>query len=97
MGKQHLTDAGVRRLPVPEKGSKITLDDGVLGFGIRVTANDARSYILRYVVRGSGRERVYTIGGADTWRTADARAKARELRREIEDGGRSPGRDRGRA
>ena len=56
------------------------------GFGIRVTANDARSYVLRYVVRGSGRERVYTIGSAGTWRCTDARDKACELRREIEDG-----------
>jgi integrase len=83
--KLHLTDAAVRRLPMPEKGSKITLDDEVLGFGIRVTTNDARSYILRYTTR-AGRERTYTIGDATVWRTTDARGKARELRREIEDG-----------
>src|SRR5262249_57003988 len=76
----------VRRLPMPEKGGKITLDDEVLGFGIRVTTNDARSYILRYTTR-AGRERTYTIGDATVWRTTDARDKARELRREIEDGG----------
>jgi integrase len=86
MAKQHLTDAVVRRLPVPKKGSRITLDDGVLGFGIRITANDARSYVLRYTTR-AGRERTHTIGSADAWRTTDARDKARELRREIEDGG----------
>jgi integrase len=81
-----LTDAKVRRLAVPEKGSKITLDDEVLGFGIRVTANGARRYVLRYTTR-AGRERTYTIGDATVWRTTDAREKARELRREIEDGG----------
>ena len=84
--RHRLTDAIVRRLPIPERGKTITVDADVPGFGARVTANGARSYVLRYTTR-AGRERVYTIGSADTWRTADARIKARELRREIEDGG----------
>jgi len=42
--------------------------------------------VLRYTTR-AGRERTYTIGDATIWRTTDARDKARELRREIEDGG----------
>jgi integrase len=85
--KRHFTDAIVRRLPVPAQGKRITIDDGVPGFGVRITANGARSYVLRYVVRGSGRERIYTIGDATVWRTTQARDKARELRREVEDGG----------
>jgi integrase len=85
--RQRLTDASVRRLPAPKQGKRITPDNEVPGFGIRVTANDARSYVLRYVVRGSGRERTYTIGDATIWRCTAARDKARELRREIEDGG----------
>ena len=84
--KRHLTDAIVRKLPVPDTGKRITLDDEVVGFGARVTANAARSYVLRYTTR-AGRERTYTIGNAETWPTTAARAKARELRREIEDGG----------
>jgi integrase len=83
---QHLTDAIVKRLPVPATGKRITPDDDVPGFGIRVTAGGSRSYILRYVTRG-GRERTYTLGSAATWRCAWARDKARELRRLIEDGG----------
>jgi integrase len=38
-------------------------------------------------VRGSGRERTYTIGQFPDWTTTAARAKARELRRDIDDGG----------
>src|SRR6516165_1335973 len=84
--RQRLTDAIVRRLPTPKQGKRITLDSEVVGFGARVTANGSRSYVLRYTTR-AGRERTYTIGDATVWRTTDARDKARELRREIEDGG----------
>jgi integrase len=87
VGRQRLTDTIVRRLPPPLKGKQITPDSEVPGFGIRVTANGARSYVLRYTTRAAGRERTYTIGDATVWRTTDAREKARELRREVEDGG----------
>jgi integrase len=83
--KRHLTDAIVKRLPAPAKGKEITLDDEVTGFGVRVTAAGARSYVLRYTTR-AGRERVLTIGDATVRRCTDARAKARDLRRDIEDG-----------
>src|SRR5262245_15127285 len=81
-----LTDAIVLRLPTPKQGKAITVDADVPGFGIRVTANGARSYVLRYTTR-AGRERTYTIGDATVWRTTQARDKARELRREVDDGG----------
>jgi len=84
--RKRLTDAIVRRLPTPERGKHITPDSEVVGFGARVTANGARSYVLRYTTR-AGRERTYTIGDATVWRATDARTKARELRREVEDGG----------
>jgi integrase len=84
--RKRLTDAIVRRLPLPQQGKHITIDADVPGFGARVTANGARSYVLRYTTR-AGRERTYTIGDATVWRCTDARDKARELRREIEDGG----------
>src|SRR5262245_10381309 len=82
----HLTDAAIKRLPLPAKASKITYDDDVSGFGVRVTAGGARSFILNYVTR-AGRERRYTIGSAEYWQTTAARQKARELKRLIEDGG----------
>jgi integrase len=82
----HLTDATIKRLPAPKKGNKITYDVGVPGFGCRVTAAGTRSFILNYTTRG-GRERRHTIGQFPDWSTTAARARARELRRLIDDGG----------
>src|SRR5882757_2241573 len=67
MAHTHLTDAVVNRLPTPERGKHITIDDEVTGFGVRVTAAGARSYIIRYTTR-AGRERTFAIGDASIWR-----------------------------
>ena len=45
---QKLTDAIVKALAVPPSGEKITYDEAVKGFGIRVTAAGARSFVLNY-------------------------------------------------
>jgi integrase len=86
ISRQRLTDAIVKRLPPPKAGKRITPDTDVAGFGIRITAAGARSYVLRYTTR-AGRERTFTIGDAAVWPCTAARDKARELRRQIEDGG----------
>ena len=82
---QHLTDATIRRLPVPPRGNKITYDD-VPGFGVRVTASGARSFVLNYLTKG-GRERRITIGSCGDWSTSDARREARRLRQLVDQGG----------
>jgi hypothetical protein len=87
-----LTDATVKRLALPAKASKIIFDDQVKGFGVRITANGARSYVLRYRTRGSGINRTYTIGRTTTWRTTEARAEARRLK-QLVDQGQDPMRD----
>ena len=79
--------ASVKQLPAPETGSKIYYDDDVPGFGCRVTAAGARAFVLRYRVRGTGRERSYTIGDCADWSLGQARKRARVLRREIDQGG----------
>jgi integrase len=84
---QHLTDATIKRLPLPERASKIHPDGDVPGFGVRVTANGAKSYVLRYRVRGSGRERTYTIGSATDWQATAARRRAKDLRVQVDQGG----------
>jgi integrase len=84
--KRHLTDAIVRKLATPNTKKVITPDDEVAGFGCRITDNGARSYVLRYTTK-AGRERTYTIGDASVWRCTAARDRARDLRRQIEDGG----------
>ena len=81
-----LTDAVIKRLAVPAKGNKITFDAALPGFGARVTAAGARSFVLNYSTKG-GRERRITIGAVGNWTVGAARIKARELKRLIDDGG----------
>ena len=81
-----LTDAGVKRLPSPEKGSRVTYDTIVKGFGANVTAAGHRSFVLNYHTK-AGRERRITLGEVGNWTVGAARIKARELKRQIEDGG----------
>jgi integrase len=83
----HLTEAVIKRLPRPKQGNRIIYDDVVAGFGCRVTAAGTKAYVLNYTVKGSARERRLTIGSFRTWSTTAARARARELRREIDNGG----------
>jgi integrase len=82
---QHLTDGVVKSLPPPEAGNRITYDDDVKGFGIRVTAAGARAFVLNYRTR-SGRERRYTIGSYPDWKTTAARGEAAELKKRVDRG-----------
>jgi integrase len=82
---QKLTDSIVKALPTPEAGNRIHYDKEVKGFGCRVTAGGARSFILNYRTRG-GRERRFTIGKASEWRASAARAEAVELKKRIDRG-----------
>lgn len=82
---QKLTDAIVKALPAPAKGNRIHYDAELKGFGCRVTASGARSFILNYRTR-NGRERRYTIGEFPAWRTAAARIEAAEWKRRIRNG-----------
>jgi integrase len=79
-----LTDAICRKLTPPAKGNQIYYDGH--GFGLRVTAAGARSFILSYRTR-DGRARRLTIGDLGAWTVATARAEAAELRRQIDQGG----------
>jgi len=84
---QKLTDRLVRALERPPAGNKIYYDTEIAGFGLRITANDARSFILNYHRRSDGRERRYTVGGHPAWSVAAARERAAELRRHVDAGG----------
>ena len=83
---QKLTDAIIKGLPEPETGEKITYDTQVKGFGVRVTAKGARSFILNYRTK-QGRERRYTIGSFGDWTTGPARTEASELQKQVDRGG----------
>ena len=82
----HLTDPVIRTLPRPDKGNRIAYDDIVKGFGCRVTAAGARSFVLNYLTKG-GRERRITIGSCSDWSTTDARREAKRLRHLVDQGG----------
>jgi integrase len=84
-----LTDNLLRQLPTPERGNRITYDDAVKGFGVRVTAAGGRAFILNYRRKLDGRERRYTIGSFPDWGTTAAREEAKRLKRAI-DGGADP-------
>ena len=83
---QHLTDAIIKRLPAPAHDNRVYYDSDQPGFGVRVTAKGHRSFVLNYTVRGTGRERRYTIGAFPNWSTVGARNEARRLRRLIDNG-----------
>src|SRR5258707_15300481 len=77
--RHRLTDQVVRQLPPPVKGNRIAYDSDVPGFGLRVTAAGARSWILNYRRRADGVERRYTIGSWPPWAGAAARGEAERV------------------
>jgi integrase len=88
-----LNEDAIRALPPPPKGNRITYFPGATlqgtktpgGFGVRVTANGARSFVLSYRTRRH-EERRMTIGQWPTWSVLAAVKEARELRRAIDRG-----------
>lgn len=79
---ERISDKLVKALVAPATGNRITYDGEVKGFGVRVTAAGARSFVLNY--RAGGRERRLTIGQYPTWSVTAARAEAQTLRRKID-------------
>ena len=94
-----LSEETVKRLPVPDKGNRVTYFTGALiqgskaprGFGVRVTAAGARAFILNY--RHHGREHRFTIGAWPDWSALKAVREARNLRQRV-DRGENPVEDR---
>jgi integrase len=82
-----LTDKAVRALERPAAGNRIVYDDTVRGFGARITAAGAIAFVLNYRVKATGAERRHTLGSFPSWSVAEARQKARELKRRVDDGG----------
>ena len=80
----NLNDKFIKSLIAPESKHKIYWDDRITGLGIRITSNDARSFILRYIA--NGRERKYTIGGYPEISSSAAKDIATQLKGEITQG-----------
>jgi integrase len=83
-----LTDASVKRLPVPATGNKAYFDDRLAGFGCTVTKAGHRSFFLNYVSRA--KERRFTIGSTVEWKAAAARGEAARLKDQLRVNGTDP-------
>jgi len=70
-----LTDISVRNLPAPASSWKVYVDDAFKGFGVRVTSNGVKSFVLTF---GPERKRV-TIGRYPVISLANARQEAKKL------------------
>jgi integrase len=82
-----ITDKEVRGLISKAKGEgrTITQADGTVpGLTIGASKTGVASWVLRYYVNGKRKEA--TIGQFPAWGIADAREKAKELRRAVDDG-----------
>ena len=73
-----LTQRHVATLPPPESGYAMHYEGKIPGLALRITANGARSWVLHYRVRGSGRARKATLGPASVLTLAAARNAARD-------------------
>jgi len=82
-----LTDKAARALAAPARGNKLYYDSDVPGFACRITASNARAFVLNYHRKADGLERRMTIGTFPAWSVVQARARAQELRREVDGGG----------
>jgi integrase len=78
---QKLNDYMAKRATCPDgKHQVIHWDSKLKGFGLRITAKGARSWIADY--RCNGRQRRYTIGSIEIWGAGAARDRAREILRD---------------
>ena len=99
MTRGKLSEETVKRLPIPDTGNRITYFAGATiqgakaprGFGVRVTANGTRAFVLNYRLRG--REHRFTIGAWPDWSALKAVREARNLRQRV-DRGENPIEDR---
>ena len=81
-----LIEKTVKGLKAPLKGNVVAWDSEVPGFGLRLTAGGAKSFILNYRNR-DGTQRRLTIGRFPSLSATAARQQARELKAKVELGG----------
>jgi integrase len=88
-----LNEDVIKKLPVPAAGNKVHYFAGAVlqgkevpaGFGVRITAAGARSFIFNYR-NAQHAERRMTIGKYPDWSAIKAVGRARELRQAIDKG-----------
>ena len=83
--RMRLNDKTVRE-PLPAKGRDYQIfDTEVRGFAVCIYRSGSRAFTLDY--RYAGRQRRMTIGRWPEWTVTAARDRARQLRREVDEGG----------
>jgi integrase len=76
---QKLTEVRLKTLKPPAKGRLVKIDGEVAGLSFRVTAAGARSWLIRYRVKGRPGQRCIVPGPYPTISLAAARQRAREI------------------
>jgi len=77
MAKRSLTQLAVDRLRPPASGRVEYWDTHLRGFGLRISASGAKSWMVMYRLRGERKQRRETLGSlADIPNVADARTRA---------------------
>lgn len=80
-----LTESFVKGLPAPDGSARIHMDDKTPGFGVRVTPNGFKAYVLRYR-NAHGAERKVAIGPVGVWSLDGARDEAKRLLQQVHSG-----------
>lgn len=86
MPKLKLTKTSIDRVRKPGTGTIIYFDTETKGFGLRVTASGAASFIVQGTVSGQSKEARITIGSYGAWTVDDARRRAEQYKHMFEDG-----------
>jgi integrase len=86
MPKLKLTKTNIDRVRKPGPGTVIYVDTETKGFGLRVTASGAASFIVQGMIAGQAKEARITIGTYGVWTVDDARRRAEQYKHQFEDG-----------
>src|SRR5262245_9429600 len=87
---EQLTEALVRKVKAPPRGSRLIWDAQITGFAVRIFAptkahpEGARTFLLSYWFNGA--ERRYRIGSWPDWSVTAARDEAKDIRRRVDRG-----------
>jgi integrase len=81
---EKLSDSSARKALPPTRGQLFLWDAEIKGFALRVTSGGAKSFVLDY--RVDGRQRRITLGNYPDWTIQAARAAAKAMKREVDQG-----------
>lgn len=74
-----LTDLSIRKLKLPEQGQKTHFDDGLSGFGVRVSQGGSKSFVVMF----GKRRQLKTIGRYPDMKLVDARREAKRVQSDL--------------